>query len=217
LCKPASIEILDRISKTDPQKRLMSTSPIDLRHTALVLIDLQRGIIGMPLSPRSGVEVVQSAARLADRFREAQAAVVLVHVAFSNDGRDALQPEVDSPIRRGPLPPDWSELVSEIGPRPGDIIITKRQWGAFYGTELDLQLRRRGVRKIVLAGIATNFGVESTARAAYELGYTQIFVEDAMTSISEEAHLFCVRHILPRLGVVRPTAEVLSACTSPDK
>lgn len=191
----------------------MSTSPIDLSSSALVFIDLQRGIVNLPLLPRSGEEVVNRAARLADRFREAQAAVILVHVAFSHDGRDALQPEVDSPLRRGPLPPDWSEFVPEIGPRPGDIVITKKQWGAFYGTELDLQLRRRRISKLVLGGIATNFGVESTARAAFELGYSQVFVEDAMASFSEEAHFFSLRHILPRIGLVRSVEEVLSACT----
>ena len=112
------------------------------------------------------------------------AVVVLVRVAFSADGRDALQLEVDSAMKRGPLPPDWSELAPEIGPREGDLVITKRHWGAFTGTELDLQLRRRGVTTIVLGGIATNFGVESTARSANEFGYSQIFAEDAMTSLS---------------------------------
>jgi Isochorismatase family len=85
-------------------------------------------------------------------------------------------------------------------------VITKRHWGAFYGTELDLQLRRRGVAKIVLGGIATNFGVESTARAAYELGYGQVFVEDAMTSLSEETHWFSIRQdfAADRAGSINP-------------
>ncbi len=190
----------------------MNLSPLDLRHTALVLIDLQRGIVGLPTHPHSGAVVVQNAARLAERFRQSEGTIILVRVAFSPEGRDALQPEADAPMRRGPLPPDWSDLVPELGPSPHDIVITKRHWGAFYGTELDLQLRRRGVGKIVLGGIATNFGVESTARAAYELGYQQIFVEDAMTSLSEEIHLFSIRQILPRIGQVRSTQEVLAAC-----
>jgi nicotinamidase-related amidase len=181
----------------------MNLKPIQLPQTALVLIDLQRGIVNMPTAPRTGIEVVQNAVRLAERFREAKALVVLVHVAFS----------VDSPMKRGPLPPDWAELLPEIGPRANDIVITKRQWGAFTGTELDLQLRRRGIGTVVLGGISTNIGVESTARAAFELGYGQIFVEDAMTSSSEEAHLFSVRNILPRIGQVRSTQEVLEACT----
>ncbi len=193
----------------------MNTSSIHLPHTALVLIDLQAGIVGLPTSPRSGAEVIQNAVRLADRFREAQAFVVLVRVTFSPDGKDVLQPEVDAPpMSRGPLPSNWADLVPEIGPRENDLVITKRQWGAFYGTELDLQLRRRGIKKIVLGGIATHIGVESTARAAHELGYAQVFVEDAMTSMSEETHLFSTRHILPRLGLLRSTEQVLAACTT---
>jgi nicotinamidase-related amidase len=109
------------------------------------------------------------------------------------------------------LPPDWADLVPEIGPQPGDLVITKRQWGAFHGTELDLQLRRRDVRTIILGGISTNIGVESTARSAYEHGYAQLFAEDAMTSNSAEAHEFAVKNIFPRIGNVRSTDEVLSA------
>jgi nicotinamidase-related amidase len=195
----------------------MSLTSIDLRHTALVLIDLQRGIVGQSTAPHSGSAVVANAVRLADRFRAAKATVVLVHVTPSPDGKDALQPEVDAPMKRGPLPPDWAELMPELGPKPDDIVIVKRQWGAFYGTELDLQLRRRGVTKIVLGGIATPIGVESTARAAYEHGYQQVFAEDAITSFSEETHRFSIKNIFPRLGVVRSTAEVLAACVTPDK
>jgi|SRR5208282_2625806 len=190
----------------------MSLSPIDLQHTALVLIDLQRGVVGRTTAPRSPAVVVRNAAKLAERFRAACAPVVLVRVAFSPDGLDILHPEVDQPMPRGPLPPDWTELAPELGTHPTDLLITKRQWGAFYGTELDLQLRRRGVNKIVLGGIATNIGVESTARAAFELGYHQVFPEDAMAALNEEGHSASIRQIFPRLGQVRSTEEVLAAC-----
>jgi nicotinamidase-related amidase len=193
----------------------MSLSPIDLRHTALVLIDLQRGIVGIPAAPHSGKQVVENAVRLAERFRRAKATVVLVHVAFSPDGKDVLHPQIDQPTQWPKMPDDWAELVPELGPQPNDIIITKRQWGAFYGTELDLQLRRRGVNKIVLGGISTNIGVESTARAAFELGYHQVFPEDAMAAMSEEDHWASIRKIFPRIGQVRSTDEILAACTDP--
>jgi nicotinamidase-related amidase len=101
-----------------------------------------------------------------------------------------------------PMPPDWSELVPEIAPIPSDIVITKRQWGAFYGTDLELQLRRRGMDTIVLAGISTDYGVESTARFAYEYGFQQIFAEDAMTSRSDEQHNTAVNFIFKRMGRV---------------
>lgn len=187
---------------------------IDPRRTALVLIDLQRGIAGMPVAPHSGPDVVARSVRLTEAFRKAGALVVLVHVAFSPDGKDMLQPEADNVPQRPAWPANWTEIVPEIGPRDGDLVITKRQWGAFHGTELDLQLRRRGIGTIVLGGISTNIGVESTARDAFERGYQQVFVEDAMSSFGEEAHQFATRQILPRIGRVRSTDEVLAALST---
>ena len=145
---------------------------LDPRSTALVLIDLQNGIIGTPLAPRSGRDVLATATAFARRFRAAGAPVVLVHFALADDYADALRQPVDqpTPLPAGGLPAGWSDLGGGLA-EAGDIGITKRQWGAFYGTELDLQLRRRGIRTIVLGGIATNFGVESTARQAWEHSY----------------------------------------------
>ena len=108
---------------------------------------------------------------------------------------------------------DWAEFVPEIAPTPKDIIIDKKQWGAFYGTDLELQLRRRGIDTIVLCGIATDFGVESTARFAYEYGFQQIFAEDAMASRSDEQHNAAVNFIFKRMGRVRKTDEILKALT----
>jgi nicotinamidase-related amidase len=97
-----------------------------------------------------------------------------------------------------------------MGPKPGDLVITKHQWGAFYGTELDLELRRRGLTAMVLCGISTNIGVESTARFAYEYGYHQVFAEDAMSALSAEEHSLTVTKIFPRIGLVRKTGEILA-------
>ena len=111
-----------------------------------------------------------------------------------------------------PPPAQASELVPECGYQEGkDLLITKRQWGAFYGTELDQLLRRRGVKTLVMAGIATNFGVESTARAGFDRGYAMVFAEDAMTSMSAEMHGFSVQHVFPIMGRVRTAAEVAEA------
>jgi len=177
--------------------------------TAMVVIDLQRGIVA---GSNGASDVVAHAAALADALRAAGGTVVLVHVTPSDDGRDALHPLTDTPpFQPRPLPENWAEIVPELGPRPGDLVITKRQWGAFYGTELDLQLRRRGIDTILLAGISTNAGVESTARDAYERGYQQVFVEDAMAGRSPEEHDHTVRSLFPRIGRVRSTAEVLTA------
>ncbi len=172
--------------------------------TALVLIDLQQGIVAMPtLAPRSGAEAAAAGIRLAQRFRAGGAPVVLVNVAFAPDFGDALKPPVDRPMAHpeGGFPANFSDLVDGLY-RPGDILVTKHQWGAFYGTDLDVQLRRRGIRTIVLGGIATNIGVESTARQAHEHAYEVVIAEDTTTSFSSEMHAFAVNAIFPMLSRV---------------
>jgi nicotinamidase-related amidase len=181
--------------------------------TALVVIDLQHGIVAMPTAPRASAEVVARAVQMAAAIRAAGGIVVLVHVTPSPDGKDGLRPVTDAPPMAGggSRSPDWAEFVPELAPQPNDIIITKRQWGAFYGTELDLQLRRRGIDTIVLCGISTSIGVESTARDAFERGYIQVFVEDAMACRDAVEHAHTVATLFPRIGRVRSTAEVLGA------
>jgi nicotinamidase-related amidase len=118
-------------------------------------------------------------------FRKNNMPVVLVHVEVTKEtSLDIISDQTFT--RSHPVSADWAEFVPELTPAPGDIVITKRQWGAFYGTELELQFRRRKIDKLILCGIATDFGVESTARFAYEYGYQQIFAEDAMASRSDE-------------------------------
>ncbi len=184
---------------------------LDPKRLALVVIDLQKGIVAAPAQPHGAAGVVANAARLADACRARGAYVILVHVGPSPDGKDALHPITDPQPPRPPPTPGWDEIVPEIGPKPGDHVVRKRQWGAFYGTDLDLQLRRRGIDTIVLCGISTNFGVESTARDAYERGYHQVLVEDACSSRAAEDHAFPFRAIFPRIGVVRSTEAVLRA------
>ena len=188
----------------------MDTLVLDKTKTALVVIDLQKGIVNRGVGPHTSADVVKNAAALADAFRKNMMPVFLVRVTPSSDRKDALHPDADKPMPVHTPPADWAEIVSEMGPKEGDFIITKRQWGAFYGTELDLQMRRRGITTIVLCGISTNIGVESTARHAYELGYHQIFAEDATAALSAEEHSFAMAHIFPRMGKVRSTADVLA-------
>jgi len=171
--------------------------------TALILVDLQNGVAGIPLAPHSADAVIARGQRLARRFRAARAPVVLVNVAFSPDAGDALKSPVDQPFPPPPggFPEGWTQLVDGLA-EPTDLRVTKRQWGAFYGTDLDLQLRRRGVTSVVVGGIATNMGVESTARAAHEHGYAVVLAEDAATGLSAQMHAFALDHIFPRLGRV---------------
>jgi nicotinamidase-related amidase len=175
--------------------------------TALVLIDLQKGVLAMPVAPHAAATVYERSMQLAQRFRTAGSPVVMVRVAFSRDFADALRPQVDQPTNFAALPADWDQFPEDLP--PSDILITKRQWGAFYGTELDLQLRRRGVRRIVLGGIATNIGVESTARSAFEHGYELVVAEDLCSSTSAEMHAFSIRHIMPRIARVTDSKTIV--------
>ena len=183
------------------------------RSTALVLIDLQKGILSRPLAPHSGDVVITNAAKLGRRCAEVGGTIVLVRVSFSDDSADRLKQAVDAPmpVPTGGLPPDFSEFVPEIGALRAEVVITKRQWGAFHGTELDLQLRRRGITDIILGGVATNFGVESTAREAWQHNYGIIIAEDACTSLGPDLHQFALEKIFPRIARVRSTAQILAA------
>lgn len=177
--------------------------------TALVLIDLQKGIVSRPVAPHTGPDVLKNSSELAERFRQAGGTVVLVNVGFAPDFKDALRQPVDQPFVAPPggFPPGFMELADGLA-HPGDLRITKRQWGAFYGTELDLQLRRRGIQTIVLGGIATNVGVESTARQAWEHGYAVVLAEDATSGMSAEMHDFAIKNIFPRLSRVVKAADI---------
>jgi nicotinamidase-related amidase len=190
----------------------MSSDLMISASAALVLIDLQHSNVMRELAPHASADVVARGAELALAFRARGASVVYVRVLVT----ELLNLPADAPIGRAayaPAPPaHFSTLVPEAGVQAGDIVIVKRQWGAFYDTGLDQQLRRRGIKTLFLGGIATNFGVESTARAAHDLGYELVFAEDAMSSISAEAHQFAVDNVFKRIGRVRKTVEILATC-----
>lgn len=170
----------------------MTLSALDPK-TALVAIDLQKGIVGMQTTPASS-EVVSAAARLAEAFRARNLPVVWVNVAGGAPGR------TDAPRPAGSRPADWAELVAELNVQPTDHRVTKLQLGAFPGTSLDQYLRRNGVTQIVLVGISTSIGVESTARAAYDHGYNVTFVTDAMADRDPAMHQHSIEKVFPRLG-----------------
>lgn len=170
---------------------------------ALIVIDLQKGIVGLP-TVHPGNEIIGRTAQLARAFRERGLPVVLVNVTGRAPGRTEVGPRSLSPSA-----PDWSELAPELERQPDDHIVTKQRWGAFLGTDLDTYLRQRGVTQIVLTGIATSAGVESTARSAYDLGYHVTLVVDAMTDGDAESHRHTVEKIFPRLGETTKTDEVL--------
>ena len=191
----------------------MALTTLDPR-TALVVIDLQGGIDGAPTQPYSGPEVVARSVELADAFRAADLPVVLVRVTFAADGADAIPGRTEQQRAGGGARPEgWDVIVDDLAGHPADIQITKRNWGAFHGTDLDVQLRRRGVTQIVLTGIATSIGVESTARAAHEHGYHVTLATDAMSDLDAVSHAHSIERIFPRLGETGTSAEVLELLT----
>ncbi len=169
---------------------------------ALIVIDLQKGIVGVP-TVHLASDIVGRSAQLADAFRQRHLPVVLVNVTGAAPGRtDAGPPKLV-------FPPDWTELVPELQPQADDHLVTKQRWGAFIGTPIDNYLRQRGVTQVVLTGIATSIGVESTARSAYDLEYNVVLVTDAMTDRDADTHRNRVENIFPRLGETTTTDDLL--------
>ena len=171
---------------------------------ALVIIDLQKGVVSMSTA-HSTESVVRKAADLARAFRKRGLPVVLVNVASPAPGR------TQTPRRNtAGFPTDWTDIVPELEPHATDHRVTKHAFGAFLGTDLDQFLRAHKVTQIVLAGVSTTIGVESTARSAYDLGYNVVFATDAMTDMSAENHAHSTDKIFPRLGELDTTAEIVA-------
>ncbi len=169
---------------------------------ALVVIDLQKGIVDLPTAHPAS-EIVNQTAQLVRAFRKRGLPVVLVNASGRAPGR------TDAGALKFPLLQDWMELVPELDPQPGDYLVTKQRLGAFIGTSLDESLRQRGVTQVILTGISTSAGVESTARSAYDYGYNVVLVVDAMTDRDADTHRHSVEKVFPRIGETTITNDVL--------
>jgi nicotinamidase-related amidase len=178
----------------------MSVTNLDPR-TALVVIDLQKGLLSCP-TIHPVADIAARSKQLADAFRERGLPVVLVNVTGGAPGRT----EQQRPAGEHPL--GWADLIPELGARESDVRVTKRTWGAFPDTDLEQKLRDAGVTQIVLTGIATSIGVESTAREAYALGFNVTLATDAMTDMDEGAHANSTRKIFPKLGETGTVEEI---------
>jgi nicotinamidase-related amidase len=169
---------------------------------ALIVIDLQKGIVGLPLL-HPAPEIVARAAQLAQAFRQRNLPVVLVNVTAAAPGR------TDAGRHNFAFPPDWTDLVPELDPQPADLLVSKQRVGAFLGTNLHQALQERGVTQVFLCGIATSVGVEATARSAHDLGYNVVLITDAMTDRDPEAHRYSTEKLFPRIGETGTTESVL--------
>jgi nicotinamidase-related amidase len=179
----------------------MPISTLDAR-PALLVVDLQNGIVGLATA-HPMADVVKHAARLADAFRSHDLPVVLINVDGGAPGR------AEQSRRISEFPAGWTDLIPELNRQPGDHLVTKQTWGAFTGTDLETHLKRSGVTQVVIAGVATTAGVESTARHAHELGFNVALAIDAMTDMSADAHHNSITRIFPRLGETGTTRQVI--------
>lgn len=187
---------------------------LDVAHTALVMIDPQNWTLGMPISSHAADTVVGNAVMLARAVRAAGGMVALTRAAFSPGYADMLRTPVDMALNvpASGIPPQALAFRAEMKALDAEVVITKRQWSAFHGTELDLQLRRRGMTTVVIGGVMTNFGVESTARDAWQHNYAVVVAEDACSSLNPDMHRFAVEKILPRVARVRSSAAIAATC-----
>lgn len=181
--------------------------------TALIIIDLQNGILSPEPLPSGREHVIGQAAALGEAFALSGSLIVLTTTDFATGYADSPKGIADAPwtLPKDGLPSDFADLVSEIDKLPADVRLTKRQMSAFFGTELDLQLRRRDVSTVVICGVATNLGVEATARAAFDLNYNVVIASDACGSVAPGLHEFAVDKILPRIARVRLTSSITEA------
>ena len=179
----------------------MTISALDPR-TALLVVDLQKGFAALPTAHPMD-DVVGNAAALLDAFRGRGLPVVLINVEGRAPGRS------ERSFSTHQLPAGWTGFLPELKRQPTDYVVTKRTWGAFTKTNLEDHLRQCGVTQVVLGGVSTSAGVESTARQAHELGFNVALAVDAMTDMNADAHHNSVTHIFPRLGETGTTQQLL--------
>ena len=179
----------------------MTISTLDTR-SALIVIDLQKGIVGYPTAHPIG-EVIHNASALVEAFRRHDLPIVMVNVTGGAPGRtEQARPAAERPA-------DWAELIAELKQQPTDHVVTKQTWGAFSHTDLEAYLKGQGVTQVVVLGVATSIGVESTARQAHECGFHVALVIDAMTDMNPDAHVNSVERIFPRLGETGTTRDII--------
>jgi nicotinamidase-related amidase len=173
-------------------------------NTALIVIDLQKGIAGANLI-HPIADILDRTLALIKIFRANNLPVVLVNVAGRAPGRTEQGPRAGLTLTEG-----WTDLLPQLDRQPTDIAVTKRSWGAFATTDLEAQLKSRGVTQVVVTGISTSVGVEATARQAYEQGFNVTLALDAMTDSREEGHEYSIRNVFPRIGETGSAQEIIA-------
>lgn len=184
---------------------------IDTATTALVLVDFQNFTKVMNTVPFTGAQSLANGVRLADACRAKGILVVLIRVGHDANKTPHPNLPVDHSFSGFEYPPNPMEICAELGPKPGDIIVDKYNWGAFYQTNLDAQLRRRGIKTLIVGGLVTHIGVDTTMRQAQERNYAQILASDAVAAFELSQHEHVLQHVAPRLAKVRTTDQIVAA------
>ncbi|WP_313803817.1 isochorismatase family protein [Sphingobium sp.] len=182
---------------------------IDAKGTALLIVDVQNFTLGIKTEPFPTSVIYENSLRLADACRKAGILVALVRVGHDGAGVPPLRPTTDAPFSGFSLSAQDKEIPSELAAK-GDIVVDKYNWGAFYGTSLDTHLRRRAIHTLIVTGLVTNIGVDTTMRQAHERGYDQILVSDAVSAMTVAEHDYTIQVIAPRLSRVRTTMDVIA-------
>jgi nicotinamidase-related amidase len=203
MSEPTASCFLPNANFVSEEKNPMPLTTLD-SNTALIVIDLQKGTVnGDFIHPT--VEIIDRTRALIDVFRAKNLPIVLVNVAGRAPGRTEQGPRSSISFSDG-----WTDLLPQLEQQPTDIVVTKRSWGAFATTDLERQLKARGVTQVVVTGVATSVGVEATARQAYEQGFHVTLALDAMTDTRQEAHEYSIRNVFPRVGETGSTQEIIS-------
>lgn len=189
----------------------MSLPSLDLvrSQTALVLVDIQNFTVAMDTQPHTGRQVLERAAAVAAACRRKGVQVVLVRVESGPGNVLSLTPRLDAEPTPWTLPAGAHDFPSELAVDPSDVVVTKYNWGGFHGTDLDIQLRRRGITTLLTGGLVTNIGLDTTMRQAHERGYDQVVMTDVCGAFSQGDHDYSLKSIFPRIARMRTSAEVL--------
>ncbi|WP_283136383.1 isochorismatase family cysteine hydrolase [Rhizohabitans arisaemae] len=203
------------------QAQAPQTERIDPRSSALIVVDMQNGFchpdgtVAQAGPVDAHRAVIAPVARLAQACHEAGIPVFWSLQEHFEGDVSIDRSRLDNPQARLPQPPclrgTWdAELVDELRDLAhGDVHIVKHRASAFYGTGLEVELRMRGVRTVVVTGVSTSYCVDATIRDAYARDLGVIVVEDACASPWPDLHAATMKNAAIFHGTVTNTAHVL--------
>lgn len=195
-------------------------------HTGLVLFDTLHGYLH-PTDPKKRAflkahGILANMKRLLAGARKAGLTTFYPMGQHAADGSDTVARLTDTDMdlnprgpRKGTIKPRFykgsktTEIAAEVKPAKGDVLVPKHRWNAFFGTELELQLRVRDLDTIVLAGGSTDVGIAATAFAARDLDLGLVVVRDACYSMRGDNNAFFMERVFPRMGRVMDVDEAV--------